>query len=107
MEPQWIRWARALQAISQTGLHFAQNKYDLERYRQIQDIAAEVFSDYGKIDKEVVDPEDIEMLQDLVMAATNEALRRSQEMMNEEMSKFSGGLQIPGMGSMGDLLGKL
>jgi ADP-ribose pyrophosphatase YjhB (NUDIX family) len=54
MEPRWIKWARALQAISQTGLHFAENKYDLERYSQIQEIAAEVFSDYGKINKEVV-----------------------------------------------------
>ena len=54
MEPQSIEWARALQAISQTGLHFAENKYDAERYRQIQDIAAEIFSDYGNIDRKVV-----------------------------------------------------
>lgn len=59
------------------------------------------------IDREVVDPEDVEMLQDLVMAACNEALRRAQEMVNDEMSKLTGGLQIPGMGSLGDMLGKL
>jgi DNA-binding YbaB/EbfC family protein len=60
-----------------------------------------------KIDKEVVNPEDVEMLEDLVMAACNEALRRAQEMVSEEMSKVSGGLQLPGMGSLGDMLGKL
>jgi DNA-binding YbaB/EbfC family protein len=60
-----------------------------------------------KIDKEVVNPEDIEMLEDLVMAACNEALRRASEMVNEDMSKMTGGMQIPGMGSLGDMLGKL
>lgn len=59
------------------------------------------------IDKEVVDPEDVEMLQDLILAACNEALRRAQEMLNDEMSKLTGGLQLPGMGSLGDMLGKL
>jgi DNA-binding protein YbaB len=43
------------------------------------------------------------MLQDLVMAAVNEALRRAQEMVNGEMSKLTGGLQIPGLGNMGKL----
>jgi DNA-binding YbaB/EbfC family protein len=60
-----------------------------------------------KIDKEVVNPEDVEMLEDLVMAACNEALRRAQEAVNEEMSKVSGGLQVPGLGSLGDMLGKM
>ncbi len=50
-----------------------------------------------RIEKEVVDPEDVDMLQDLIMAAVNEALTRSQEMVNEEMSKLTGGLNIPGM----------
>ena len=59
-----------------------------------------------KIDKEVVNPDDIEMLQDLILAATNEALRRAQEMMNEEMSKLTGGLQMPGLGDLGSMLGK-
>jgi DNA-binding YbaB/EbfC family protein len=49
------------------------------------------------IEKEVVDPEDIEMLQDLVVAAVNEALNRAKEMVNNEMSKLTGGLKIPGM----------
>ena len=48
-------------------------------------------------EKEVVDPEDIEMLQDLVMAAVNDALTKSQEMISSEMGKLTGGLNIPGM----------
>lgn len=59
-----------------------------------------------KIEKDVVNPDDVEMLQDLVLAATNEALRRAQQMMNDEMSKLTMGLQIPGMGGLGSLLGK-
>jgi DNA-binding YbaB/EbfC family protein len=58
------------------------------------------------IDKEVVNPDDVEMLQDLIMAASNEALRRAQEMVNEEMSKLTGGLQLPGLGGLGSLFGK-
>ncbi|AEH45101.1 Uncharacterized protein family UPF0133 [Thermodesulfatator indicus DSM 15286] len=50
-----------------------------------------------KIDPEVVNPEDIEMLQDLIVAAVNEAIRRSQEMVEQEMAKVTGGLKIPGM----------
>lgn len=56
-----------------------------------------------KIEREVVNPEDIEMLQDLIIAAVNEALRRAQEMMNSEMSKLTGGLQLPGLGNLGKL----
>lgn len=50
-----------------------------------------------KIDPAVVDPEDVEMLQDLVTAAVNEALKQSQQMAGEEMSKLTGGLNIPGL----------
>jgi hypothetical protein len=49
------------------------------------------------IDPEVVDPADVEMLQDLIIAAVNEAHRKSQELMNTEMSKLTGGLKIPGL----------
>ena len=49
------------------------------------------------IEPDVVDPDDIEMLQDLVLAAINQALRESQAMMTDEMSKLTGGLKIPGM----------
>jgi len=51
-----------------------------------------------KIEKEVVNPEDVEMLQDLIAAAVNEGIRKSQEMASSEMAKITGGLGIPGMG---------
>jgi DNA-binding YbaB/EbfC family protein len=50
-----------------------------------------------RIDPEVVVAEDVEMLQDLVLAALNEALNRSREMMAAEMNKLTGGMQIPGL----------
>ncbi len=50
-----------------------------------------------KIDPEVVNPEDIEMLEDLILSAVNDALKRSQQMVSEEMSKLTGGLKIPGL----------
>ncbi|MFQ5691828.1 MAG: YbaB/EbfC family nucleoid-associated protein [Nitrospinota bacterium] len=50
-----------------------------------------------EIEKEVVDPEDVEMLQDLVTAAVNEALRKAREMVSGEMAKLTGGINIPGM----------
>lgn len=49
------------------------------------------------IEKEVVDPEDVQMLQDLVMAAVNDALNKSQEMVSAKMSQLTGGLNIPGL----------
>jgi len=50
-----------------------------------------------RIDPEVVSPDDVEMLQDLIFAAVNEALNRSREMMAQEMGKLTGGMQIPGL----------
>ncbi|MBU4532977.1 MAG: YbaB/EbfC family nucleoid-associated protein [Eubacteriales bacterium] len=47
------------------------------------------------ISPEAVDPEDVEMLQDLVLAATNEALRLSREMVSTEMAKITGGINMP------------
>jgi hypothetical protein len=49
------------------------------------------------IQPEAIDPEDVEMLQDLVLSAVNEALRQSREMAAQEMSKLTGGLNIPGV----------
>lgn len=49
------------------------------------------------IKKEAVDPEDVEMLQDLVVSAVNEALKKVQTQMSEEMGKVTGGLNIPGL----------
>ena len=50
-----------------------------------------------KIEKEVVNPEDVEMLQDLIVAAVNEGVRKAQEMAASEMGKITGGMQIPGL----------
>jgi DNA-binding YbaB/EbfC family protein len=50
-----------------------------------------------KIDPSVVNPQEMEMLEDLVLAAVNEGLRRAREMAAEEMSKVTGGLKIPGL----------
>ena len=50
-----------------------------------------------KLSPEVVDPDDIEMLEDLIVAAVSEAHHKSQELMSEEMSKLTGGVKIPGM----------
>ena len=49
------------------------------------------------ISPDVVDPDDVEMLQDLVMTAVNEALRQIEESANSQMSKLTGGLNLPGM----------
>jgi hypothetical protein len=48
------------------------------------------------IEKEVVDPDDVDMLQDLVLAAVNDALSKSQEMVSNEMNKLTGGMKLPG-----------
>jgi DNA-binding YbaB/EbfC family protein len=50
-----------------------------------------------KIKKNVVDPDDVEMLEDLVLAAANEALRKTRDRISEEMSKLTGGMNVPGM----------
>lgn len=50
-----------------------------------------------KIDPEVVDPEDVEMLQDMIIAAVNEALRKAEDAMMQGMEKAKGGLNIPGI----------
>lgn len=50
-----------------------------------------------KIDKTVVDPDDVDMLQDLVLAAVNDALKKAREMQQSEMAALTGGLKIPGL----------
>ena len=53
-----------------------------------------------KIEKQVVNPEDLEMLEDLVLAAVNEGLKKSQDMVSSEMSKLTGGMNIPGLNGL-------
>ena len=50
-----------------------------------------------RIEREIVNPDEADMLQDLVKAAVNEALRKSREMVAEEMGKITGGMGIPGL----------
>ena len=50
-----------------------------------------------KIDPEVVNSQEVEMLQDLILAAVNEARRKAQELMAEQMKALTGGIQIPGL----------
>jgi DNA-binding YbaB/EbfC family protein len=50
-----------------------------------------------KIDPAVINPQEKDMLEDLVLAAVNEGLRRAREMVAEEMSKVTGGMKIPGL----------
>ncbi len=50
-----------------------------------------------RIEKEVVSPDDVELLQDLVAGAVNEAIARSRKMMADEMAKITGGLNLPGL----------
>ncbi len=53
-----------------------------------------------KLEKEVVDPEDVEMLEDMIVAAYSDGARKAQDMVDSEMSKFTGGLNIPGLGGL-------
>lgn len=50
-----------------------------------------------EIERDVVDPEDVEMLQDLIVAAANEALAKVQESVRQELAKATGGMSIPGL----------
>jgi DNA-binding YbaB/EbfC family protein len=50
-----------------------------------------------QIKQEVVDPDDVEMLQDLVLAATNDALKKADELANSTMGQFTKGMNLPGM----------
>ena len=51
-----------------------------------------------KIDPEVINKDDAQMLEDLVLAACNEALRKSRELVQQELGKLTGGLKLPGLG---------
>lgn len=50
-----------------------------------------------EIDSDAVDPEDVEMLEDMILAAVNEGMRKVQDMVDDEMGKITGGMNIPGM----------
>lgn len=50
-----------------------------------------------EIAPEVVDPDDVDMLQDLIMAAMNEAMKQADELIARDMGKFTGGMNVPGL----------
>ncbi len=52
--PQWLKWAREIQAISQIGLTFAHNDYDIERNTRLAEIAADIIERYGDYEKETL-----------------------------------------------------
>ncbi|HED05801.1 MAG TPA: NUDIX domain-containing protein [Ignavibacteria bacterium] len=54
MEPKWLKWAKSLQAISQVGLTFTSNEFDIERYKKIRKIAAEMMSANSDTDFEFI-----------------------------------------------------
>jgi len=47
--PKWLEWAREIQSIAQTGAHFAENEYQLERFQRLSEIAAEIVSQYSEL----------------------------------------------------------
>lgn len=49
--PKWLEWAREIQAISQTGLHYAENEYQVQRYSRLMEISAEIISSYIDADR--------------------------------------------------------
>jgi ADP-ribose pyrophosphatase YjhB (NUDIX family) len=53
-EPKWVGWARELQAIAQTGLHFCESEYDRARYRKILEISTEIFADRSDESPELI-----------------------------------------------------
>ena len=54
LEPQWLRWARQLQAIAQNGLTYAQNAYDVERFEAVRQVAAEMMAAGSETDLSLV-----------------------------------------------------
>jgi ADP-ribose pyrophosphatase YjhB (NUDIX family) len=52
MSLKWLKWARRIQAISQAGLAFSKDPFDRERYEELQNVSAEIFSEYSSMDIE-------------------------------------------------------
>ncbi len=54
MQPKWLEWAKALQSITQTGMFYTKNEFDIERYRQISDIVAEIVAAHTGVEPSIV-----------------------------------------------------
>ncbi|MBF2063785.1 MAG: NUDIX hydrolase [Calothrix sp. C42_A2020_038] len=50
MQPKWLEWSQKLQAIAQNGLTFSENPFDIERYKQLRQIAAEITANYTQVE---------------------------------------------------------
>ena len=48
--PRWLEWAREIQALAQTGSHYAENEYQLQRYRRLIEIAAEIVNEHSSLE---------------------------------------------------------
>jgi Hydrolase of X-linked nucleoside diphosphate N terminal len=57
MEPRWLEWARTLQAVTQTGLTYTQDHFDIERYEAIRALAAEMIAAHTQVEMQAVLPE--------------------------------------------------
>src|SRR5690349_22464003 len=53
-EPQWLQWAREIQAIAQTGLHFAESPYDRDRYEKLSALASKIFTEHADLPEPAV-----------------------------------------------------
>ncbi len=102
-----------LQQLFQLGQQMQSKMSDLQRRLEQETLTAqsgggmvEITTDGKgnirkiKLDPAVVDPEDVEMLEDLILAAASEVQRRARERMEEEMKQATGGLPLPGLGSL-------
>jgi len=85
--------AKAQQELTNTTVEVSSGggavKVTINGQQQIQQI---------KISPEAINPDDVEMLEDLVLAAVNEAIAKSQELAAQRLGKLTGGLKIPGLG---------
>jgi ADP-ribose pyrophosphatase YjhB (NUDIX family) len=54
MQPKWLEWAQKLQAIAQSGLTFSENPFDVERFKQVREIAAEIAASYAQVEHQYV-----------------------------------------------------
>ncbi len=50
LPPRWLEWAREIQALAQTGSHYAENEFQLQRYRRLMEIAAEIVSEHSNLE---------------------------------------------------------
>ncbi|WP_040950861.1 NUDIX hydrolase [Gorillibacterium massiliense] len=54
MEPKWLEWAKQIQAIAQTGLTYAKDVYDIERYEMLREMSVDILAQYTSIEKEKI-----------------------------------------------------